>query len=119
MPAISRILLPVGFSPRGAGAARYAAALADHFKAELTVLHALETIHWVPASAWEYSAEFQAEAVQALQNQRERELESYCKDEFSNLNVKRVMLSGNPAELIVQQSREDNSDLIVMPTRGC
>jgi nucleotide-binding universal stress UspA family protein len=119
MRTISRILLPVDFSPQGVGAARYAAALADHFHAELTVLHVLETFHWIPTSAWEYGGEFQAEAVQALQDQRKRELESYCKDEFGELNVKHVMASGNPAEVIVQQSQKDNSDLIVMPTRGC
>ena len=119
MPAISRILLPVDFSPHGVGAARYAGALADHFKAELTVLNVIETFHWIPASAWEYSAEFQAEAVQALPDQRKRELESYCKDEFGNLTVKHVMATGNPAELIVQQAQKDASDLIVMPTRGC
>jgi nucleotide-binding universal stress UspA family protein len=119
MSAISRILLPVDFSPHGVGAARYAGALADHFKAELTVLNVIETFHWIPASAWEYSAEFQAEAVQALPDQRKRELESYCKDEFGNLNVKHVIATGNPAELIVQQAQKDASDLIVMPTRGC
>ena len=119
MPAISRILLPVDFSPRGVGAARYAAALADHFKAELTVLHALETFRWAPASAWEYSAVFQVEAELAFQEQRKRELESYCKDEFGGVKVKRVMLSGNAAEVIVQQAQADGSDLIVMPTRGC
>jgi nucleotide-binding universal stress UspA family protein len=119
MQAISRILLPVDFSPRGVGAARYAAALADHFKAELTVLHALETFRWAPASGWEYSAVFQVEAELAFQEQRKRELEWYCKDEFGGLKVKHVMISGNPAEVIVQQARADDSDLIVMPTRGC
>jgi nucleotide-binding universal stress UspA family protein len=119
MPAISRILLPVDFSPQGVGAARYAAALADHFKAELTVVHVFETFRWGPASGWETSLVFQVEAELACQEQRKRELESYCKDEFSNLKVKRVMVNGNPAELIVQQCRENNSDLIVMPTRGC
>src|SRR5262245_5405553 len=119
MPAISRVLLPVDFSPRGVGAARYAAALADHFKAELTVLHALETFRWAPASGWEYSAVFQVEAELAFQEQRKHELESYCKDEFAGVKVKRIMLSGNPAEVIVQQALADGSDLIVMPTRGC
>src|SRR5262245_29456257 len=119
MPAVSRILLPVDFSPRGMGAARYAAALADHFKAELTVLHALETFRWAPASGWEDSAVFQVEAELAFQDQRKCELESYYKDEYRNLNVKRVMVSGNPAEVIVQQAQKDASDLIVMPTRGC
>src|SRR5215472_4156489 len=119
MPAISRILLPVDFSPHGAGAARYAGALADHFKAELTVLHVIEAFHWIPKSAWGYGGDFQVEGLQAFQDHRNRELEFYGKDEFGNLAVKRVINSGNPAELIVQQSRKDNSDLIVMPTRGC
>jgi nucleotide-binding universal stress UspA family protein len=119
MPAISRILLPVDFSPRGVGAARYAAALAEHFEAELTVLHVFETSRWAPASGWENSLAFQVEGELGFQQQRKRELESYCKDEFSKLKLKHVMVSGNPAELIVQQSREHNCDLIVMPTRGC
>src|SRR5262245_1084573 len=101
------------------GAARYAGARADRFKAGLTVLHVIEAFHWIPKSAWGYGGDFQVEGLQAFQNHRNRELEFYGKDEFGNLAVKRVINSGNPAELIVQQSRKDNSDLIVMPTRGC
>ena len=36
---MKKILLPVDFSPRSASAAKYAAALACRFQAELTVLH--------------------------------------------------------------------------------
>lgn len=119
MRAISRILLPVDFSPGGAGAARYAAALAHHFNAQLTVLHVLETFRWAPVSAWEYEGSLQVEAEEAFREQRRQELESYCKDEFAGLNVKHLLASGNPAESIVRQAEKDNSDLIVMATRGC
>ena len=41
MRSFSKILLPVDFSERSAGAARYAQALARHFQAELILLHVL------------------------------------------------------------------------------
>src|SRR5215471_7125709 len=107
MSAISKILLPVDFSPRGAGAARYAAALAHHFNAEVTMLHVLERFDWVPPSAWEYSGEFQADAEQAFREQRNRDLENYGKEEFGGLNVKRVMTAGNVSDQIIQQARKD------------
>ena len=41
MRTLQRILLPVDFSERSAGAARYAKSLAVHFQAELILYHVL------------------------------------------------------------------------------
>ena len=39
MSLVSRILVPVEFSPRCRGAAQYAEALASHFRCEIVLLH--------------------------------------------------------------------------------
>src|SRR5262245_5695019 len=70
MPAISRILLPVDFSQRSAGAARYAAALARHFHSELILLHALEILPWIAQAGWAYEGAMPPETLNAVQEQR-------------------------------------------------
>ena len=42
MFALKKILLPVDFSEKSAGAARYAEGLASHFRSELIVLHVVQ-----------------------------------------------------------------------------
>ena len=56
---LSKILLPVDFSERSAGAAHYAKALACRFHSELTIAHVFElsdAIEIVPATTWVISS---------------------------------------------------------------
>ena len=46
MKSLAKILLPVDFSERSLGAARYAKTLADRFHSELTLLHVLTPPHY-------------------------------------------------------------------------
>jgi nucleotide-binding universal stress UspA family protein len=119
MSAISRILLPVDFSPRGVGAARYAAALAQHYKAELTVLHVIQPFVWGLPPAVDDCGRLQLELMRDAEERRKRQLDAYSPPDFRGLTVKRVMLIGDAADLIVRQAEFDKTDLIVMPTRGC
>ena len=66
MGAIAKILLPVDFSPRGVGAARYAAALAHHYGAELTVVRVIEPFSW--------------ERVQSSQQRRQKDRCGFARD---------------------------------------
>jgi nucleotide-binding universal stress UspA family protein len=118
MSTISRILLPVDFSPNSVGAARYAAALADHFHAELTMLHAFASPPSVTPMTWDHVGDIGA-VIEEFQKERRRELECFAKDEFAGVNVKRVMVTGDPARTIVEEAEQLHADLIVMSTRGC
>src|SRR5262245_58865499 len=119
MGAISRILLPVDFSASGIGAARYAAALAHHFDAELTLLHVIQPFTWVLPPAAVEGGRLEVNLMQDWEKRRQSQLDTYGPADFGDLDIKRVMLSGEPADLIVRQTEIDRTDLIVMPTRGC
>ncbi len=108
MLSVSRILLPVDFSERGSGAARYAAALACRFHAELTVLHV----------AWQFGEPIAPDWIAKYHLHCRKQLEDYGAAELSRLKVNRVLLSGDPATRILQCARFEGTDLIVMPTHG-
>src|SRR6185295_2640468 len=48
----------------------------------------------------------------------ERDLDRALQPELKDLPVKRVLVKGEPAHEIVRVAREENADLIVMPTHG-
>jgi nucleotide-binding universal stress UspA family protein len=107
MFTITKILLPIDFSPRSTDAADAAAAVADHFASEITVLH-------VMAPPFDLSLAT-AEGARADSEQRLKEFRS---DEWQNFRVKRVLLEGDPTSKIVEYARSEHVDLIMMPTHG-
>jgi Universal stress protein UspA and related nucleotide-binding proteins len=117
MLSLPKILAPVDFSERSPGAARYAGRMACHFHSELTLLHVLD------ASAYEMGAyEFTGPLVSAFPAERRTEAESllanFLPDEFRNMNVRRIVLSGDPAGEIVEFAHSERASLIVIPTHG-
>ena len=118
MAMISRILVPVEFSPRCQGAMRYAGALARHFHSEITVLHvvlpAASIYGFSEAAAYSGAPDLQAEVVA----DRKARLSSFAAEEVQGLSVKRVVVEGDPAHCIVQYAHKFGASLIVMPTHG-
>jgi nucleotide-binding universal stress UspA family protein len=117
MLSLSKIIAPVDFSERSPGAARYAGRLACHFHSELTLLHVLDS------GAYDVSAyEFIGPVVSALPAERRSEAEArlanFLPDEFRNMNVRRIVLSGDPAGEIVEFAHSERAGLIVIPTHG-
>jgi nucleotide-binding universal stress UspA family protein len=94
---LTKILLPVDFSERCLGAARYAEALAAHFQAEITLLHVLEANSAARARP---------------------ELDTYLTEELAAVRVRRVLLEGDPARQIVEFAHRERMDLIALPTHG-
>ena len=117
MRSISKILLPVDFSERSTGAARYARALARHFQAELIFLHVL-----TPPSHEFGALEMAGSMLDELyRNRAERaseELDRFMTAEPAGLKVRRMVLEGDPANQIVDLAREEGADIIAMPTHG-
>jgi nucleotide-binding universal stress UspA family protein len=112
---LSRILLPIDFSERSAGAARHAKVLASHFQAELILAHVFELQETYIASpetaidpAWYQSREDEARHA----------LNEFQADELRGLPIRRLMLHGDVAGAMVKLAREERVDLIVMPTHG-
>jgi nucleotide-binding universal stress UspA family protein len=117
VPSLSKILLPVDFSERSMGAARYARLLARHFQSELTLLHALTPLHH-EFGPLEIAGTMLVDVYRTRSEQAGKELDAFMAEELAGLNVRRVVLHGDPAEKIVQFAHDEGIDLIAMPTHG-
>ena len=107
MIPLSKILIPIDFSERCLGAARFAIPLAERFHSEITLLH----------------VEPPSEAYPDVSGERgvpsEKRLRDFLVAAFTHLDVKRILRVGTDvADEIVQYAREHGSDLIMMPTHG-
>jgi len=117
VPSLSTILLPVDFSERSSGAGRYAKLLAGHFQSEITLLHTLTPLHH-EFGALEIAGTMLVDVYRIRADQATKELDAFMAEELAGLNVRRVVLNGDPAEQIVQFAHEERVDLIAMPTHG-
>jgi nucleotide-binding universal stress UspA family protein len=111
MLSISRVIAPVDFSECSRGATRYAGRLACHFHTELTLMHVLEPCAEELGGA-------ASELSQWWQRRAENRLTNFLPGEFTAMNVRRVMLSGKPADEIVKFIQSGSEDLIVISTYG-
>jgi nucleotide-binding universal stress UspA family protein len=108
MAFLARILAPVEFAERCAGAVRYAKNLADHFGAELTLLHV------VPAPPPGMTEEVYVRCTVEVKEK----LENFLQADLSGSLVRRIVVKGDPARKIVQYALNEQSDVIVMATHG-
>jgi len=118
MPSLSRILVPVEFSPRCRGAVQYAEALSCHFHCEIVLLHVV-----IPPLANFSSFEAMAytsavDLAREIAEQRTADLEAFPCSVPGQVAVRRVLLEGDPARTIVEFASTEKCDLIVMPTHG-
>ena len=111
---IKRILLPLDLEHTNLPGAvvHEAAALTRHFHSEIFVLHVLEPLTFLAGS--ETADELLEQAVA-----KEQENLSKCLGPvLDGKPFKRIVVKGNPAREILRIAREENIDLIVMPTHG-
>ena len=118
MPKLSRILVPVEFSPRCRGAVQYAEALSCHFHCEIVLLHVV-----IPPLANFSSFEAMAytnadDLAREIALKRTADLEAFSCTAPADAVVRRVVLEGDPTQTIVEFASSGNCDLIVMPTHG-
>ena len=87
------------------------------FHSDLTLLPVLDS------GAYEVSAyEFIGPVVSVLPAEKRSDadvrLANFLPDEFLNMNVRRIVLSGDPAGEIVEFAHSERASLIVIPTHG-
>jgi nucleotide-binding universal stress UspA family protein len=109
-----KILLPVDFSKYSAGAAQYAKALAYCFHSELTIAHVFQMQNLMFSG----EAGMPPEWYEDMRNESQRLIQEFCADEFRNMPVRRLLLDGDVASMIVDLAHKEHMDLIVMPTHG-
>src|SRR5690349_16962704 len=116
MPSLSKTLLPVDFSERSLGAARYAKILADRYHSEITLLHVVTPVRYEfgALEGCAMMSEIYSDRVQ----QCEETLSGFLQDELAGCEVRRVLLEGDAAEQIVDFAHAEQTGLIVMPTHG-
>ena len=116
MLAYRKILAPIDFSPCSLEACRVAVALAEQFKAELTVLHVID-IRVLESLA--QVSERKVEELKKLFHKRARlQLRSLLPEIPPGIRFQRRIASGAPVSEIVSTIRTDEIDLIVMGRYG-
>jgi nucleotide-binding universal stress UspA family protein len=116
MHSLKKILLPVDFSERCAAAVRYARELALRFDSELTLIHVLPPLH--AEFGLQIEGSMLTEVYRARAEQAEHELAGFEAQSLADLNVRRLILNGDPAAEIVQFAKTEGMELIAMPTHG-
>ena len=116
MNSLTKILLPVDFSERSALAVRYARDLALHFRSELILAHVLPPLH--SEFGIEITGSMLVDVYRSRTDQAEQDLNAFELDALTGLNVRRLLLHGEPASKIVELAHEERVDLIAMPTHG-
>lgn len=113
---IRTILLAADSSHPAKVAAHQAKLLAEHFGAQLKVLHVLPYplgIPGAPDHGLQLGEWFTGRAEQDIS-----ELQSFFAPELNGLHVEWVVLEGDPAKQIVEYADSNDVDLIVMPAHG-
>ncbi len=116
MYSFKKILFPVDLSSVAAMIAPLAREMAEKFEAELHVLFVARVMEqyahvYVSGPA---ITNFESELVQGA----EKKLQEFVDETFGGLPVVAKVLSGYPAEEIVDYARKEGMDLIVIGTHG-
>jgi nucleotide-binding universal stress UspA family protein len=110
-----KILAPTDFSEPSYTALTAAIELAEHFDAELHLLHVVPPMHVVPVPA---NVEIPLYEVE-LRDAAERSMQEVLAQRVpASLRVFSKVLWGEPAEEIVSYQQESGIDLIVIATHG-
>jgi len=115
MQAFRKILFPVDMSDSCTAAVPFVETMAKKFEAELTLVHVLEM---PPGYVTDWYGYLALVDTNAIRDARLNEFQGYVLQKFGGLEVRRVMLEGDPAQSIVNYAQEKGTDLIMMPTRG-
>jgi len=114
---VQTVVLPVDFSERSLGAARYAEALSSWFGSRLHLLHVLPPPHYEMGSL-EVGGALLGDLFRARQEQAKRDLAGFLVDELPSERTDRILEEGDPAGCIVRYAHDHAADLIMMPTHG-
>lgn len=112
-----KILLPTDFSALSQNAARYAASLAEEYKAQIYLLHVVESPmpSMMPEEGGPVDENLREEISWGVADEMQWTLANRAE---KGLEVTPLTRHGKPYEVIVGTAREMDVDLIVMGTHG-
>jgi nucleotide-binding universal stress UspA family protein len=115
---IRKILLPIDFQDTSLRIVHHAASLAHHFHSEIVLLHVVKPLTSF-SDALQHRETLNSEnLLSEFVERAEKELHESVRPEFQGLAVKCVVVKGDPSGQIVQFARDEQVNLIVMPTHG-
>lgn len=117
MSILDRILVPVDFSERSLGAARYVEAIAGPQGCDITLLHVTTPLNY-ELSALDVGGTVLTELNSDRSAELREQLDGFLKEQLARFRVTRVLLDGDPARRIFEYAHENRVNLIVMPTHG-
>jgi nucleotide-binding universal stress UspA family protein len=125
MAPFRKILFPIDFSDAAAAMVPYVAEMAQRFNATVTVLNAFDAVadfSLAPSLLDPFNSEPIAipytRELQELRKQREQHLQEFSQAQFSRVAHTTRIEDGDPATVIERTAQRENTDLIMMPTKG-
>jgi nucleotide-binding universal stress UspA family protein len=116
---ITKILVPVDFSPHAERAFHYAKTLAHRLGATLALLHVVEDPFVTGAWSPEVYVPNVPELLENLISGAERQLATLKESSAAlGLTAETAVITGRPANAIVEHAKDGGFDLIVMGTHG-
>jgi nucleotide-binding universal stress UspA family protein len=112
---ITKVLVPVDFSPPSTVALNHAVLLARRFRASLSLLHVIE-----PSTALMYTFPTESEAAEKQRSERaERMLAAMvAPEDQDDLDLETAVVVGDIPSSIEMAVREHHADIVVMGTHG-
>lgn len=118
MAEIKKILFATDFSDCAAHAQSYAFAFAKRFKAELHVVHAVDTAYPSYAGVYGFGVDVERH-IGAVKQQAQNDLGAIvARAGDAGLNAWAHLLGGRPAEAIVDKAQSLGCDLLITGTHG-
>jgi nucleotide-binding universal stress UspA family protein len=120
---IKKILVGIDGSDASITALKYAEDLAETYKSELIIITVIPNVPFIYSEIYsddiypEYIPRMQQDLEDSYNKLLERELER-VKSERPELAVRTVIENGNPSQKIIETSRAEEIDLIVLGNRG-
>lgn len=112
----TNILFPVDFSSSCGQMAPMVASVAQRNQAAVTLLHVLE----LPPGAYREARGYLSLGdITSLRCRAEQELRGSYSAIFNGINTSFCVREGDPCDIIGQHTRENQIDVVCMPTRGC
>lgn len=118
MMKIKKILLPVDFPDTSLRVVHQAATLAHHFHSEIVMLH-VATAQSHAAGVPEDRPELAGwDLLGVIIKEAQKNLDSSLGPELDKLTIRRMVVKGDAAQVIMHTAQEEKADLIMMPSRG-
>lgn len=115
---IKKIISPTDFSEISDIGLKAAIELAEHFSAELLVVHVITPLSAAATSAAP-AAHYLPEVMESIRNNAENSLKAMMESKVPDtLKSKSILLEGNPADEIKEFAKEEGADLIVISSHG-